>query len=145
MGRFVDGQYVGSAMAQSDPIEDYSFVLQHKGSQEENIEERPSYRFLHANFPKHDPWSLKTTGVTVNPENGERTRLYGTSGIDDMKFDLELLVWKSMKLYVCDLKLNFQHFEKDGVERTELCDEIKAQLEYLQSTSTNTELPQIIL
>ncbi|ODV84024.1 glycosyltransferase family 71 protein [[Candida] arabinofermentans NRRL YB-2248] len=136
LGRFMNQEYIGSAMGQYNPNDDYNLVLKYEGRNipMDEIEESPKLLFIHSNFPKLDPWQLKKDGIIHDPKTDKRTRLYGTGLVDRVGFDFEMIQWKNMKFYVCDLGLKLKYFE-DRVSNEDLCLEIYNQLEYLFSTS----------
>jgi alpha 1,2-mannosyltransferase len=137
IGRFRNGDFHGSAMGQHDPVEDYALYEKYLDKYEENINERPGYIFLQANFPKLDPWSLYKDDVIIEKEaDNKRNRLFGVGFIDTVHYDFELQTWENMKTLLCDEKLEFANFKNDNVETTRVCEEVLEQLEYLKKSVT---------
>lgn len=128
MGHFnSENQFVGTAMAQYNPINDYQ-----KHLPEEIF-------FVHANFPKLNPWDLKNDGKLVDDKTGQRHRLYGNAIKQKLKCDFELLQWKNMKYFVCQLRLDLVNFKL--VDHKALCGEIDTQLRFLENTTHIMEDP----
>lgn len=120
IGHFQNGEFFGTAMGQYNPINDY--------------ERLPAeIFFVHANFPKLNPWDLKKDGKVKDPKTGKRHRLFGDSIKENMDYDFELMQWKNMKYFICQLNLDLVNFR--SVEHDALCTEINDQLRYLESTS----------
>ncbi|KAH3671838.1 hypothetical protein OGAPHI_000024 [Ogataea philodendri] len=127
IGRWVDFQFTGSAMGQFNSHDDYELYKKYEDS-DEQVYDIPNLLFLHSNFPKLDPWSLKEDEVTYNPATGKRDRLYGTGYLDALGFDFELVQWENMKFFICDLKLHPKLFADRDIDHEELCTEIKEHL-----------------
>jgi alpha 1,2-mannosyltransferase len=133
LGRFRDGNFYGSAMGQFNPIEDYELLHKYQNTDVE-VNEQPSILFLHANFPKLDPWSLYKDDITIDKSKDERNRLFGTGFIETAKYDFELNTWNNMKKLLCDEKLDFFTFDNEGVTSAQVCDEVLKHISYLEST-----------
>lgn len=134
LGRFRNGDFHGSAMGQANPIQDYELEEKYKDTTEE-VHDRPDFLFVHANFPKLDPWSLKNDDVIYDKEKDERNRLFGEGFIDDAKYDFELRMWNIMKKLLCDEELEFYNFKNQDLQTRQVCEEVLQHLEYLQSTT----------
>lgn len=130
LGRFRDGNFHGSAMGQFDVVKDFELYEQYH-TQDTDVVEKPSLLFLHANFPKLDPWSLNKDDIIIDARTGERNRLFGVGFIDTVKFDFELRTWRNMETLLCDQKLEFSNFKDDGVTTAVVCKEVKEHIEYL--------------
>ncbi|AWU74673.1 uncharacterized protein C5L36_0A12490 [Pichia kudriavzevii] len=136
LGRFRDGEFKGSAMGQFNAVEDYDIFERYQGSNEE-VDEEPGLLFVHANFPKLDPWELYQNDVIIDKSKNERNRLFGVEFIDRVGYDFELKTWENMKQLLCDETLEFATFKNHDVTTKQVCDEVLLQLEYLRSTSKN--------
>ena len=121
-------QFVGTGMGQFDPVDDYKRALAQKTSVKEK---EPKLLFLHANFPKLDPWILKTENKIFD-EDGKRFRLYGTSMRLKTGVDFEMVMYKNMRHLLCELNIKFETFS--AVSHDDLCQEINVHLKYLSDT-----------
>ncbi|KAG7890006.1 hypothetical protein KL936_002680 [Ogataea polymorpha] len=134
IGRWANDEFTGSAMGQFNCHEDYKLYKKYENTFE-HVDEVPKLLFLHSNFPKLDPWSLKVDEVIYDPETGKRERLYGTEYLEALGFDFERVQWENMKFYICDLNLHPKLFSDRDIDHDELCTEIKEHLEFLKSTT----------
>lgn len=134
LGRFRNGDFHGSAMGQFDPIGDYERFNKYAEETKE-IDDRPEFLFVHANFPKMDPWSLKKEDIIYDSEKDERNRLFGEGFIDEAKYDFELRMWGFMKDLLCDQKLEFINFSNEGLTSDQVCTEVLEHSKYLESTT----------
>ena len=142
LGDFIDGEFHGRGMGQYDPIEDYQRTLEFRQIAEtysdpamtEKLQAlpQPKLMFLHANFPKLNPWELKMNGVTVN-EKG-RNRLFGNFFQNEINRDLELEIWKDMEELIC-ARMTLQPELLKQVYNKDLCKEIWDHKEFLLQTS----------
>ncbi|KAH3687763.1 hypothetical protein WICPIJ_001260 [Wickerhamomyces pijperi] len=139
-------QFVGTGMGQYDPVEDYNYQInkkrQEKQSEELNQElefstKEPRILFVHANFPKLNPVSLKEAGSLIDPHTKERSRLYGTGMAKRVGYDFELVQWRNMHFLICELKIGIKAFK--GLNAADVCEEIIAQLEHLEETVKDNE------
>ena len=121
-------QFVGTGMGQFDPVDDYKRALAQKTSVKEK---EPKLLFLHANFPKLDPWILKTENKIFD-EDGKRFRLYGTAMRLKTGVDFEMVMYKNMRHLLCELNIKFETFS--AVSRDDLCQEINVHIKYLSDT-----------
>ncbi|GEQ67119.1 hypothetical protein JCM33374_g782 [Metschnikowia sp. JCM 33374] len=145
LGNVKHDVYTGHAMGQYDPVEDYKLSLEKKelsarlkGAELKTALSKigdPKMMFLHANFPKLDPWALKEAGETLDKDG--RHRLYGSSLRWRTGTDLEMDIWKHMDTILCEARLAIDHFKDIG--RNFLCAEISAQLKHLESTVGDLE------
>lgn len=134
IGMFKNGDFHGVAMAQSNALEDYNLKVKYELSTEE-VHEDPSIMFMHINFPKLDPIKMKKEGLTYDPETQKRNRIFGDGFTDRVGYDFELAQWKGMDALVCENGLLFRLFATKGIPKETMCDEIKAQRRYLESTT----------
>ncbi|RKP31909.1 nucleotide-diphospho-sugar transferase, partial [Metschnikowia bicuspidata] len=142
IGNFVNGEFTGRGMGQADPIEDYQRTLEFRQIAEtysdpamtEKLKAlpQPKLMFLHANYPKLNPWELKLKGTTVD-EKG-RYRLYGSLLKEKSGRDIELEIWQDMEELMCgEMNLQLEAFKQ--VDNQALCKEILEQKEFLLQTS----------
>lgn len=141
IGEFIDGEFKGHGMGQADPRQDYerSIELKKLAKQYSDTQlfakmkeyPRPKLMFLHANYPKLDPWDL-SKGTTF--DGISRHRLYGSALMEETGRDIELEIWNNIEELVCGtstLKLS----TLNKVERPVLCQEILMQKKYLIATT----------
>lgn len=137
-------EFVGTGMGQYDPQEDYEFnkkraALRGKAESEQQkltqqsplLKTGPRILFVHANFPKLNPWHLMEEGQIFN-EHGHRIRLYGTGMMMRTGYDFETVQWLNMKFLLCELKIDLKAYE--DVDREDLCGEIGEHLVFLKNT-----------
>jgi len=141
----IDHEFIGTGMGQYDPVEDYNLekakerqkeTSQELNQQLEPILKQPRILFVHANFPKLNPITLKTEGK-IFEKNGERLRLYGPGMAKRVGYDFELVQWRNMHFLVCELKVEVEAF--NGNDYTKVCKEIIDQLEHLENTVKDNE------
>lgn len=144
IGDFKNGEFLGHGMGQADPMADYERSLKFREITDrfnepevnEQLSKLPESHlmFLHANFPKLDPWELKNSKTVVD-EKG-RYRLYGSALKESTGRDVELEVWEIIDELLCGAKeLKLEAFRK--VSRADLCNEILEQKKFLVSTSSS--------
>ncbi|RLV95444.1 Alpha-12-mannosyltransferase MNN21 [Spathaspora sp. JA1] len=151
LGHFKDGNFKGCGMGQYDPVEDhYSVELRKrlskvtdkaeierfKQANHDLLSSGPRMLFVHANFPKLNPWKLKMERK-IYDSNGERIRLYGTGMRRITGYDFEWVQWNNMKQLLCGSNFELEAFK--NVNKEELCMEIKQQLNYLKDTIKDLE------
>lgn len=145
LGNHKNGGFKGHGMGQVDPIKDYELGLKRKEiaanykgkklvEQMDKID-APKILFVHANFPKLDPWELKQAGETVDTTG--RHRLYGYSMRARTGTDFESDIWQHMHTLLCEANLDIDHFKH--IPRDELCAEIVAQMEFLKESASKLE------
>ncbi|TID31130.1 hypothetical protein CANINC_000282 [Pichia inconspicua] len=134
LGRFRHGEFFGSAMGQYNPKEDWELLEKYKGQNIE-VDEKPHFAFLHANFPKLDPWSMMIDDIIIEKSNAQRNRLFGENFIDEIGYDFELETWKNMEKLLCEDKLEFANFVNKDVSSETVCAEVRNHLDYLKSTT----------
>lgn len=139
-------EFIGTGMGQYDPVEDYNYEMSKKRQREQSEElnqnleistKEPRILFVHANFPKLDPVSLKETGQLLDPHTKERARLYGTGMAKRVGYDFELVQWRNMHFLLCELKIGIKSFKK--ISTTDICEEILDQLQHLEDTVKENE------
>lgn len=147
-GYFGEHGFEGTGMGQYDPSDDYLWNAKRKQDSKKdskahkNIEypttlkDGPRILFVHSNFPKLNPWELKSQNKIFN-ENGERIRLYGTGMKLRTGYDFEFVQWSSMKYLLCQLNIHLDIFK--DIDRKELCEEVNAHLDFLEETSSALE------
>lgn len=141
LGNMRNNKFNGKAMGQYDPTEDLEWnrqkkkILQTMGEDEaqEAIKslKAPKIIFVHANYPKLEPWDLYKLHETSD-EEGNRYRLYGNGMRRSAGTDFELNTWNHMHVLLCEMHLNLEHFK--DVNRKQLCKEVELQIEFLIST-----------
>lgn len=149
LGYMTSTGFEGTGMGQFDPVEDYLVSKKRKLLENKSEKERlaliesdpllkngPRILFVHANYPKLDPWELKTSGKIFD-ENGNRLRLYGTGVKAKLGHDFETVQWTNMKSLLCELNIQVSIYK--NVDRAELCQEINDHLDFLKSTISTLE------
>ncbi|CAH2352291.1 alpha-1,2-mannosyltransferase Mnn2p [[Candida] railenensis] len=142
-------EFVGTGMGQYDPAEDFEMnkkksALKGKSNSEQAklieadpiLSSGPKILFVHANFPKLNPWLLRQEEKIIN-EKGQRIRLYGTGMKKRTGYDFETVQWSNMKFLLCELQIDLKAYE--DVDREELCMEIATHLSFLKSTINTLE------
>ncbi|KKK15540.1 hypothetical protein P175DRAFT_0498692 [Aspergillus ochraceoroseus IBT 24754] len=121
----LEGGISGSAMAQSDPIEDHALTTQGLFRVlDPDVANAPRIFFIHANYPKFNPggnvWGQKwETTPTVGP-NGEDSRawLVPEDVIGRFGYDVERAYWEELRSISCDPDLIFQTWGS----KVDICD-----------------------
>lgn len=132
----IRGEFEGTGMGQYDPVEDFEYN-KNRNKDGVNVKDRePQIFFVHANFPKLNPWQLKVTGKNMN-EKAERIRLYGTGMKKRTGYDFETVQWTNMFELLCDMKIELEIYK--DVDRAMLCREITAHLKFLHLTADTLE------
>ncbi|KAK6205045.1 mannosyltransferase putative-domain-containing protein [Scheffersomyces amazonensis] len=141
-------EFEGTGMGQYDPVEDYEYNQQRQlyqnnlkqwevlKTKDHLLKNGPRILFVHANFPKLNPWKLKSEKKIIDSK-GNRLRLYGTGMKVRTGYDFEFVQWSNMKFLLCDLKIELITFK--GVDRVDLCKEIHEHLLFLKSTMSSME------
>lgn len=142
LGNFRGNEFNGKGMGQFDPVEDYEWNRQKQElrskvpadqyQQEMRTLTEPRMLFIHANFPKLEPWSLMQDHQTID-KDGTRWRLFGDGVKDRTGTDFELDVWQQMHKLLCELNLRLENYK--DVDRKELCKEVRDQLAFLELTA----------
>jgi alpha 1,2-mannosyltransferase len=141
----IDQDFIGCGMGQYDPVEDYNLELSKQRQKKlgEDLQQDlpplakdPRILFVHANFPKLNPVTLKEEGK-VFERTGDRIRLYGPGMAKRVGYDFELVQWRNMHFLVCELKIEVEAF--NGQDHNSICKEILDQLEFLEATVKDNE------
>jgi alpha 1,2-mannosyltransferase len=118
IGHSKDDGLSGSAMAQSDPREDFALTSQGKWRiKDPAVASPPRIFFVHANYPKFNPgdnlfgqgWE---TTPTLKPD-GSDGRAW-TAPSDTLKrfgYDVERAYWEEIKWVTCNLEGSFKSWE----------------------------------
>lgn len=141
------GEFEGCGMGQHDPVDDLEYIKLKRNYakipeddpnarhifelQNPIVVNGPKILFVHANFPKLNPWKLKQD-KEIFSKSGERLRLYGPGMIKRIGYDFEWFQWEGMKLLLCVYDVKLEAFK--DIDRMELCDEILAQLKFLEKS-----------
>lgn len=132
----IRGDFEGTGMGQYDPVEDFEYNQRRNKLGINTKDREPQIFFVHANFPKLNPWQLKVSGKILN-EKAERFRLYGTGMKKRTGYDFETVQWTNMYELLCDMKIELEIYK--DVDRDMLCREIKAHLKFLHLTADTLE------
>ncbi|KAF3384976.1 Alpha-1,2-mannosyltransferase MNN21 [Penicillium rolfsii] len=108
----------GSAMAQTDPREDYALTAQDKWRvKDPSVAPPPHIFFIHANYPKFNPGdNVFGMGWETTPtikEDGSDTRAW-TAPPDTVRrfgYDVERAYWEEIKWVTCHLENVFKSWE----------------------------------
>ncbi|KAL3472821.1 mannosyltransferase putative-domain-containing protein [Aspergillus californicus] len=118
----------GSAMAQSDPIQDHALTSQGLlRVLDPSVAKAPQIFFIHANFPKFNPggnvWGTDfETAPTVRPDGTDgRAWIVPEDVIRRFGYDAEKVYWEELKYISCNPEIRFQSwkFESEICEKTE--------------------------
>ncbi|KAL4920512.1 mannosyltransferase putative-domain-containing protein [Aspergillus aurantiobrunneus] len=118
----------GSAMAQSDPIEDHALVS--KGLLrvvDPSVAEAPRVFFIHANYPKFNPggnvWGTEfETAPTVRPDGSDgRAWTVPEDVIQRFGYDAEKAYWEELKFISCEPDIEFQTW----MSKAETCHKVE--------------------
>ncbi|KAG7810234.1 hypothetical protein KL924_002502 [Ogataea haglerorum] len=90
--------------------------------------------FVHSNFPKLDPVSLRKDDFLFVTSGGARKRVRMYSDQSGLDFDFELRQWQFIKKYFCDRAIDLNYLRVAGVTSLDYCDFIEQELEFLEST-----------
>ncbi|CDK24127.1 unnamed protein product [Kuraishia capsulata CBS 1993] len=145
-GYWGDDGFHGSGMMQFDPITDYASVQTYLAKMKAGelgtwtdsrlynfINSKPKTPlFMHANFPKLEPFSMIKNGDLKN-KMGERVKMF--TAYDFMPPAFERHIWETMDLYFCQEQLPFKYIKTNFPEsvdkRKEECAEIQEHLKFL--------------
>ncbi|KAL4802144.1 mannosyltransferase putative-domain-containing protein [Aspergillus unguis] len=118
----------GSAMAQSDPIEDQALVNQGLlRVLDPNVAAGPRVFFIHANCPKFNPggnvWGTDfETAPTVRPDGSDgRAWIVPEDVIQRFGYDAEKAYWEELKYISCDPGIEFQTWPN----KAEICHKVE--------------------
>ncbi|KAI9371824.1 mannosyltransferase putative-domain-containing protein [Aspergillus egyptiacus] len=118
----------GSAMAQSDPVQDHALTSQGLlRVLDPSVAQAPQIFFIHANYPKFNPggnvWGTEfETAPTVRPDGTDgRAWIVPEDVIRRFGYDAEKAYWEELKYISCDPEIRFHtwKFKADICERTE--------------------------
>lgn len=123
------GDISGSAMVQTDPIEDHALTSQGKWRvQDPSVAKAPRVFFIHANYPKFNPggdvfgMNWETT-PTVKPD-GSDSRAW-TAPDDTLRrlgYDIEKDYWDEIKWVSCNLEDKFRSWK----DESEICQMVQS-------------------
>lgn len=128
VGRFIDGDFVGAAMVQYDPVQDYINLNKFKLEDHDTLvslihylDESPNVKmFMHCNFPKIEPAVLEH----------EKYQIHRMFGGDELEFEIKQ--WKYMYQYFCLKKVNFEFLPLTDGKRSNLCSEIEQRILFIK-------------
>ena len=111
------GGLSGSAMAQSDPLQDYILTSQDKWRvQDPEVANPPRVFFIHAHYPKFNPaesvfgtkWETKPT---LKPDGSDGRAWTAPEGdIRRFGYDAERAYWEEIKWVSCNGEVSFRHW-----------------------------------
>ncbi|KAH3675871.1 hypothetical protein WICMUC_002441 [Wickerhamomyces mucosus] len=87
--------------------------------------------FLHCNQPKLYPWKINGNGFkAIHDKDGNRRRLYSKILVEELGYDIELKIWKTMEWVLCKHgDFNIKGMKDPGT----WCQAVKDQIEFLKS------------
>ncbi|MCJ1485345.1 hypothetical protein MMC06_005519 [Schaereria dolodes] len=106
-----NGEFIGSAMVQRDPIQDYKLTKQGLWrARNESIAEAPRPFFIHANFPKFNPATIFSEDGLTRYSNGTSRRVWTDQIkiIRSFDYDVEKRFWEEIKWTACELEHRFR-------------------------------------
>ncbi|KAJ5250658.1 hypothetical protein N7489_001068 [Penicillium chrysogenum] len=118
----------GSAMAQSDPREDFALIQQDKWRvKDESVAPAPHIFFIHANYPKFNPgdriFGLGWETTPTLKEDGSDGRAWTAPPrtIQRFGYDVEKAYWEEIKWVSCQLETAFKTWEN----KVDLCKRVE--------------------
>ncbi|CCH44484.1 Alpha-1,2-mannosyltransferase [Wickerhamomyces ciferrii] len=118
-----DGHFVGVAMGQFDPEQDYANHLNGKELK------GPKMMFVHANYFKLHPEILRRQNALF--EGSQRIRMFGPmKGFTG--YDFELFQFKNMEFLICEFGVKMNTFKNENI--TQICDELGDHIQFLERT-----------
>lgn len=117
------GDLSGSAMVQTDPIEDHALTSQGKWRvQDPSVAKPPRAFFVHAHYPKFNPGgevfdeNFETT-PTMKPDGTDsRAWTAGENTLKRLGYDIEKNYWEEIKWVSCHLEHSFRSWQgKSGI------------------------------
>ncbi|KAL4984372.1 mannosyltransferase putative-domain-containing protein [Aspergillus falconensis] len=118
----------GSAMAQSDPIEDQALVSQGLlRVLDPSVADAPRVFFIHANYPKFNPgenvWGTEfETAPTLRPDGSDgRAWIVPEEVIQRFSYDAEKAYWEELKFISCAPDVEFQTW----TSKAEICHKVE--------------------
>jgi alpha 1,2-mannosyltransferase len=121
LGKPIEGGIASSAMAQSDPIEDYRLTRENKWRvKDPAVAPAPRVFFVHASYPKFDP-DDNVFGYKWNEWNAGRVWVVGEETIRRFGYDAEKAEWEEMKCVACNFELTFRAWNN----RRDVCNKLR--------------------
>ncbi|KAL2222200.1 putative alpha-1,2-mannosyltransferase [Thermoascus aurantiacus ATCC 26904] len=125
-----DGKISGSAMVQSDPVEDYLLTSQGKWRvKDPSVAKAPRVFFVHAHYPKFNPgepslWGHNwETAPTVKPDGSDgRAWIVATETLKRFGYDVEKAYWEEIKWVSCNLEKQFKSWK----DKSGICDRVQS-------------------
>ncbi|KAJ5492151.1 Alpha-mannosyltransferase [Penicillium expansum] len=118
----------GSAMAQSDPREDFALIQQDKWRvKDESVAPAPHIFFIHANYPKFNPgdrifgMGWETTPTLKKDGSDGRAWTAPPDTIRRFGYDVEKAYWEEIKWVSCTLETAFKTWEN----KVDLCKRVE--------------------
>lgn len=115
IGHALPDKLSGSAMAQSDPVQDYILTSQDKWRvQDPEVAKAPRVFFIHAHFPKFNPgenvFGMKwETAPTLRPDGTDgRAWTAPEDSIRRFGYDAEKAYWEEIKWVSCNPQIEFR-------------------------------------
>lgn len=153
-------EYIGVGMIQYDPIKDFENVKEYSqkvindNSKYDELKfneffnkERSKPIFIHCNYPKLDPVSLRKENKLffTKPGGKVRTRMYKDQFYLD--YDFELRQWQIIRKYFClnidkdkEIGLKLNYLRLLGVESLDYCPFINEQIQFLKQTQSEIHI-----
>ncbi|PLN78459.1 putative alpha-1,2-mannosyltransferase [Aspergillus taichungensis] len=121
IGHEKEGEILGSAMAQSDPLADHALTSEGKWRvQDPAVASPPRVFFIHANYPKFNPGedvfgtSFETT-PTIKPDGSEgRAWTAPADVLTRFGSDAERSYWEEIKWVSCNKEVDFKAWKGKG-------------------------------
>lgn len=118
--------FAGSAMLQSNPIEDYRLTQRGEWRVNGSTAAAPSPFIIHANYPKFNPATIFEKGEVTPTYNddGTLTRAWTLpeDKIEAFGSDVERHFWEDIMWTACELEDKFRSWK----DKTGICDGVKA-------------------
>lgn len=128
IGHFDAKTSSGSAMAQSDPREDYALTTQEKWRvKDPSVAPDPPIFFIHANYPKFNPgdniFGMEWETTPTLKDDGSLGRAWTgpTEVIQRFGFDVEKAYWEEIKFVTCNLETVFESWKT----KADLCHKVE--------------------
>lgn len=123
IGHLKPGDLSGSAMVQTDPIEDYALTSQGKWRvQDASVAKAPRVFFVHAHYPKFNPGEevfgmQSETTPTLKPDGSDgRAWTAPDDTLRRLGYDVEKNYWEEIKWVSCKLESKFRTWrDKSGI------------------------------
>lgn len=128
IGHALPDKLSGSAMAQSDPVQDYILTSQDKWRvQDPEVAKAPRVFFIHAHFPKFNPgenvFGMKwETAPTLRPDGTDgRAWTAPEDSIRRFGYDAEKAYWEEIKWVSCNPQIEF----KTWADKPKICAKVE--------------------